>query len=254
MRYIKIDLIFPITVMVFTSCNLNFDKNGIREETAVKGDSIQVVVSKHPNGKIKAEVPYKGKLKDGIGRTFDKDGNISLELPYVAGKREGQSKKYFEGGKQVYQTTEYKADILHGWQVKYRETGEIMSEARYENNFACTGLKEYYTDNTLKKEYPKLIITPIDRIQSQGDYTLLISMSEKVRKVKYYTGNLTVSGCLNEDLYSVLLDDKAKTGKLTYTIPPGSFLMEELNIIAAVETIHGNTYIVQRSHNLAIQN
>jgi MORN repeat variant len=243
-----------ITGLVLNSCNLKFETKELKDTANTKKDSIRVEVSKHPNGKIKAEVPYKGKLKDGLGKMYDKDGNITLELPYVAGKREGQSKKYYEGGKQVYQTTEYKADKFHGWQVKYRDTGEVMSEARYEDDFACTGLKEYYTDNTLKKEYPKLVITPIDKIQSQGVYSLLISMSEKVRKVKYYTGNLSASGCLNDDLYAILQDEQAKTGKLVYNIPAGAFLMEEVNIIAALETIHGNTYITQRKHNLAIQN
>jgi antitoxin component YwqK of YwqJK toxin-antitoxin module len=39
-------------------------------------------------------------------------------------------KKYYEGGKQVFQTTEYKDDKMHGMQVKYRPSGAVMSEAR----------------------------------------------------------------------------------------------------------------------------
>lgn len=243
-----------IALGFLSACVLPTEKKESKSKGIKKRDSIRVETANHSNGKLKAEVPYAGKKKHGLAKTYDKDGNIMLELPYVFGKREGQSKKYYEGGKQIYQTTEYKNDLLHGMQVKYRENGDVMSEARYENDFPCAGVKEYYTDKTLKKEYPKLIITPIDRIQSQGVYQLNISMSEKVRKVKYYTGELSPAGCLNDDLYSILLDEQKKTGVIKYNIPPGAFLMEELNIIAAVETIYGNTYVVQRTHNLAIEN
>lgn len=239
---------------LLTACFLPTEKKEGKVEETKKRDSVRIETAKHSNGKLKAEVPYAGKKKHGLAKTFDKDGNIMLELPYVFGKREGQSKKYYEGGKQVYQTTEYKNDLLHGMQVKYRENGDLMSEARFDNDFSCAGLKEYYTDKTLKKEYPKLIITPVDKIESQGVYVLNISLSERVRKVKYYTGKLSPSGCLHDDLYSVLQDEQKKTGIIKYTIPPGAFLMEEVNIIAAVETIYGNTYVVQRTHNVAIQN
>ncbi|MCW5910366.1 MAG: hypothetical protein KIT62_04795 [Cyclobacteriaceae bacterium] len=252
----KITTMLLITSLgLLSACILPNDKKEAKQAGGSKTrDSIRVETAKHPNGKLKSEVPYAGKQKHGLAKTYDKEGNIMLELPYVWGKREGQSKRYYEGGKQVFQTTEYKDDLIHGMQVKYRENGDLMSESRFEKNFDCVGVKEYYTDKTLKKEYSKLIVTPVDRLQSQGVYTLMLSMSEKVRRVKYYTGKLTPSGCLHEDLYSVLLDEQNKTGKLTYNIPPGAFLMEELTIIAAVETIHGNTYVVQRTHNLAIQN
>jgi hypothetical protein len=247
-------MLLLVGVSFLQACILSIERKEPNPETHKTRDSIRVETAMHPNGKLKSEIPYAGKQKHGLAKTYDKDGNIMLELPFVFGKREGQSKRYYEGGKQLYQTTEYKDDRFHGLQIKYRENGDRMSEARFENDFSCLGLKEYYTDNTLKKEYPKLIITPVDKIQSQGVYTLILSLSERVRKVKYYTGKLTPSGCLHNDLYSVLLDEQAKTGKLTYNLPPGAFLMDELNIIAAAETLQGNTYVVQQKYNLAIQN
>lgn len=244
---------FFILPIFLVGCVLSFDKKETKAG-AGKRDSIRVETAKHSNGKLKAEVPYAGKKKHGLAKTYDKDGNLQLELPYVLGKREGQSKRYYEGGKQVYQTTEYKDDKINGKQIKYRENGDLMCESRFENNFDCTGLKEYHTDKTLKKDYPKLIITPVDRLEANGEYALLISLSQKVRRVKYYTGQLTPSGCLNDDLETIYQDEQKKIGKLTYSIPPGAFLMEEISIIAAVETIYGNTYIIKGKHNLAIQN
>jgi len=233
------------------SCSQPEKKDEKNEESK---DGTKVIRTTYSNGKPKAEVLYKDGKKNGLSKSFDKEGKISLELPYVNDKREGKSKKYYEGGKQLYQTTEYKDDLMHGMQVKYRENGDVLSEAQYEKNFPCLNLKEFYKDNTLKKEYAKIIVTPIDRLDSQGVYLLQISMSEKVRKVKYYTGKLTASGCMSDDLYSILLNEQTKTGKLTYNLGPGGFMMEELNIIAVAETIYGNSYITQRKYNLAIDN
>ncbi|HEX6891227.1 MAG TPA: hypothetical protein VF141_11040 [Chryseolinea sp.] len=229
-----------------------FEKRKSDKKEDPKGEKIQV--SKYPNGKKKAEVPYKDGKRNGMSRTYDSKGNITLELPYVNDKREGRSKKYYEGGKQAFQTTEYKNDKIHGMQVKYRQNGAVMSEARFENGFPCNGLKQYLTDNTLKQKYPQIVIRPIDMIESTGTYVLEISMSEKVGEVRYYTGKLSPSGCLTDNLYFVFLDQARKTGILKYDLQPGGFIMEELNIIAAVETLQGNTYITQRKYNLAIDN
>lgn len=226
------------------------EKGGKNE---VPADGTKIVRSKYSNGVIKAEVPYLGGKKNGLSKSYDKNGNISLELPYVNDKREGQSKRYYEGGKQVYQTTEYKDDKMYGQQVKFRENGDRMSEARYENDFPCLDLIEYYKDNTQRKDFPKIVVTPIDQLESRGAYHLEISMSEKVRKVKYYLGKLSKSGCLSGDAYHILQDEIKRVGRLSYTLPPGGFIMDELNIIATVETVYGNTYITQRPYNLAIE-
>jgi hypothetical protein len=242
-----------IILLTVVCCGCLFEKKKSQNKGEdSKGEKVQV--SKYSNGKTKNEVPYKEGKRNGVSKSYDNKGNITLELPYVNDKRDGRSKKYYEGGKQVFQTTEYKDDKMHGMQVKYRLNGAVMSEARFENGFPCNGLKQYLTDNTLKKKYPQIVIKPIDLIESTGKYVLEISMSEKVSEVKYYTGKLSPSGCLTDNLYFVYLDQPRKTGVLRYDLQPGSFIMEELNIIAAVETLQGNTYIAQRKYNLAIDN
>ena len=241
-----------VILLISWSCSDDKKTSKKKDDSTSLPDGTKIVRSTYSNGILKAEVLFRDGKKNGLSKSFDKSGKISLELPYVNNQRHGQSKKYYEGGKELYQTTEYKNDKIHGIQIKYRENGDVLSEARYEENQPCQELKEYYKDNSLKEDYPKIIVTPIDKLETQGAYYLEISMSEKVRKVKYYLGKLTRGGCLNEDLYHILQDESKRVGKLTYTMPPGGFMMEELNIIAAVETIYGNTYISQRSYNLAI--
>lgn len=217
-------------------------------------DETKVIVTKHENGKVRAEIPYKNGKQNGLSRSYDRQGKLILELPYVNGKRDGVSKKFYAGGKQLYQTTTYKDDKMHGKQTKYREDGKLMSEAKYENNLPCMGLKEYLLDGSLKKQYPKINIAAVDQLEDRALYTLEISMSDKVRSVKYYKGKLSQEGCITDDLYNIYFDENRNIAVLKYHMPPGSFIMEEVNIIAVVETILGNTYVTQRSYNVAIDN
>src|SRR5688572_3929050 len=242
---------FKVVLIVIFLVSCTSEKKKSNKKST--GES-SVVVSKHSNGNIRSEVSVKDGKQHGLAKSYDRNGKLILELPYVNGQRDGMSKKYFEGGKRLYQTTEYKNDKLNGKQVKYRQDGNVMSEARYENNFPCMGLKEYLLDNTLKKKYPTIVITPIDQLEDRGTYTLVVSMSDKVRSVKFYSGKLSPEGCLTDKLYSMLMDQSEKKGMLTYQLAPGSFAMEELNIIAEIETILGNTYVTQRTYNIAIDN
>jgi len=249
----KVVIVF-LALILLSNCSLEKKKKKETKDTKLSADGSKLVQNKYDNGKTRSEVTYKNGKQNGPAKSFDREGHLLLELFYIDNKRNGLSKKYYEGGQQIYQSTEYKDDKMHGHQTKFRENGNLMSEARFENNFPCTGLKEYLLDNTLKKKYPQINIKPVDRLESSGVYTLEISMSDKIKSVKYYSGKLNRTGCMHDDLYFILQDQTKKTGQLTYNLPPGGFMMEELNIIAVVETLLGNSYITQRSYNLAIDN
>ena len=172
-----------LLAVILLSCTP--EKKSTEKNAQSDSGGSKVVKTKHENGKPRAEISYKDGKQHGLSRSFDRDGNLILELPYVEGKREGLSKKYFAGGKQLYQTTEYKNDKLHGVQTKYRENGKVMSEARYENDFPCLGLKEYLFNSEETISTNKT---------TQGLQTILLSLSDKVRSVKYYSGKLSPAG------------------------------------------------------------
>lgn len=241
-------------LFLLLSCGPGKEKAQTNDSTTVNPNGENVVRSRYANGKTRSEVVYKDGKKNGISRSFDSDGGLVLELPYVNNMREGQSKKYYTGGKVLAQTTEYKADMMEGIQTKYRGNGNKLSEQRYKNDFPCADLKEYLENQQLKKKYPTIDIKVIDNLKTTGIYTLKISLSERVRAVKYYTGKLTPDGCLNDDLDYILLDEATKTAELTWRLVPGSFVMEEVNIIATFETLMGNTAIVQRKYHVALNN
>ena len=250
-----------LSLLALTSCFTNpkeqlKNKKSDKEKTEVKKENEKkngLVKSYYSDGKIFSVINYKDGLKHGMSYSYFSNGNINLELPYVNGKREGQSKRHYENGK-LYQTTEYKNNLIHGFQKKYRENGKPISESRYENDNPCLGLKEYLLNESLKKNYPQIVITPVDELVLKGKYTLLISMSDKSKKAKFYEGNLTKAGCFSDNLNHILLNEKTGVGAIVYTLPPGGFLMKELNIVALVKTTQGNIYLTQKKFNLSVDN
>ncbi len=204
-------------------------------------------------GKLKTELTIVKGKRNGVAKTYYKNGKVSLEMNYKMGKRDGLSKRYYEDGT-IYQETNYKDDKIDGVRRKYREDGKPMSITRYENDLPCSGLREFLLKGSEKDNFPSIVITPEDRLKQEGVYIINLSLSNKSRRVKFYIGNLSPSGCLTEKLVSVLMDKRTGRGKVPYTLPPGGFMMEELNFVAEVETMSGNAFITQKKFYVSIEN
>jgi hypothetical protein len=204
-------------------------------------------------GKLKTVLTILNGKRNGIAKTYYKNGKISLEMNYKMGRRDGMSKRYYENGT-LYQETVYKDDKVDGVRKKYREDGKPMSIARYENDQPCSGLQEFLVNGNKKDNFPSIVITPEDRLKSEGIYIINLSLTDKSKRVKFYIGNLPASGCLSEKLIFVMTDKNTGKGKVPYSLPPGGFMMEELNFVAEVETVLGNTYITQKKFFVSIEN
>lgn len=233
-------------LLVVSSCDLI---SGKKKE---KPPQDNVVRTYNKQKQLISEVPMKDKKRHGLAKTYFSNGKVSLELPYVEDKREGISRRYYETGL-LFQETDYKNDQMHGTQKKYDASG-LISEARYEFGEPCIGLMEY-TKGVKRTDYPTLIIRTTDLIRENGTYSLELSVTEGAKRVIYYEGKLTATGCLGDNsLQRVPSGSKKNTGVLKIYLLPGQFLMKELNFIAAVTTMKGNTYLTQKKFNLAIDN
>jgi hypothetical protein len=205
---------------------------------------------------IKAEVTMKNGKQEGSAIQYYKSGRKALEMFYKDGLREGMATRYFENGT-VGQQTMYAKDKMHGIQKKFKESGKLLSEAEFYEDKPCKGLKEYLIDGTLKavKDYPKIVIKPIDRIFMDGMYVLKLSLSEKAKEVEFYTGVLTNQKYIGMDASRVWsLSGNKNEAEIVFTLPPGSLVMEKLNIIAKFKTVNGNYYITEVPYNVAVEN
>lgn len=221
------------------------------KKSAGKKDGLVKVYSK--DGKLVSEINYKDGVRDGTGKSYYKNGNIQLLIPYEMGKRHGIVKRFYESG-EIYKETEFSNDHETGIQKTFKENGKLRSEARLEDGEPCAGLKEYLLDGTSKKGYPTIVSKVVDKVHISGEYYVFLSLSDGSGRVKFYKGVLSKSGCLTSWLVPLPFNKKSKQGELKYTVPVGGFLMEEVNVIAEVSTLAGNSYLITKKINVAIDN
>lgn len=205
---------------------------------------------------VKAEVTMKNGKQEGPATQYYKSGKKALVMFYKDGLRDGLATRYFENGK-VGQQTMYVKGKMHGMQKKFKENGKLLSEVEFYEDKPCKGLREYLVDGTLKSEksYARIVIKPIDRIFADGMYVLKLSLSEKAREVEFYTGQLTDQKYIGMNASRVWsLSGNKNEAEIVFTLPPGSLVMEKLNIIVRYKTVHGNYYITEMPYNVAVEN
>ncbi|MBL7858306.1 MAG: toxin-antitoxin system YwqK family antitoxin [Cyclobacteriaceae bacterium] len=211
-----------------------------------------IVKTKYEDGSVRAEISFTEGKKDGLAKEYYRNGRIFQEIMYSNGIKHGRAKRYYENG-QLYQETPYDSGKIEGIQKKYRSDGKLSAEIPYHKNNPCVGLKEYLTDGSPRRKYPSIIVTPVDNIWKDGHYTLRISMSDNTKRVEYYRGSLAEGECLSNFMGNIFETQKG-VAEITYVVPPGTFIMEQVNIVAKVETLLGNDYITQIRYNVAAEN
>lgn len=102
--------------------------------------------------RLKTIVNYDKGIKHGTSYLYHDDGKtVLLAMPYVNGKREGVSEKYYKNG-QLYAATSYMNDKLHGLRKLYYSTGQLKAEINYGNGHPGLNTKEYLMDGSEKDE------------------------------------------------------------------------------------------------------
>ncbi|ELR71011.1 24-amino acid repeat protein [Fulvivirga imtechensis AK7] len=211
-----------------------------------------VVKQYYPDGSLKNEITFADGKKNGVAKNYYKNGRLRQQVSYLNNVKHGDVITYYESGSK-YQVTPYVNGEIHGLRKKFRVDGRLLAEVPYVNNEACRGLKEYLTDGELKTRYPTIVVEEIDNLLRSNEFTLRISVSDNSKKVVYYIGELDEQGCISADAMR-LEPQRPGVLDIKYHLGPGMFIMEELNIIAVVQTRLGNPYITEKKYNLAIEN
>lgn len=250
MNLSRIYLLLAFLFSLVTSCDLlNEDTQSASSASSIKDGVVQ---KKRQDGTLAAAITYKDEKKNGLAKYYYKDGKLRSEVMFKDDEKHGEAKLYYENG-QVYQVTNYAEGKKSGIQRKYRDDGRLMAEVPYQMDWPGLGLVEYTTKGEPKKQYPKLEIKTINRTLKDNKYIIRASFSEPLRKVMYYVGSLSPEGFINDEMTRIA----PKPGgylEITYFIPPGTFLMEKLNIVAVGNTVLKNPYVTQKSVNIAVEN
>lgn len=245
MRYL-----FLIGVLCLAGCRFLESKN---EEVNPEDVKDGVAITKLPDGTIYTEIPMKNGKKNGRAKIYSK-GKVRQEVDYVDDVRHGEYRHYYESGV-LYKVTPFVNNKEHGIEKRYRKDGLLSAEIPYNNGVLCMGLQEYLLDGSPKTDYPSIVITPVDNMLLNGEYKLIITMSNGSKSVEFFNGKLEDGGCLSADRKSDIKRGKRPgSGEINYFLYAGDFIMEEINIIAKMKTVQGNYYITKRKYNVAIEN
>lgn len=242
-------------ILLCSSCEqFNGKENPSKEEKTITKNKTKegLVVNHRPDGEVLSEVNYKDKKRDGLAKSYHKNGAIHQEINYKDGLKDGLANTYYENGT-LFKSTPYKAGKIDGIQKKYRDNGKLMAEIPYKNGQPGKGLKEYLVDGKLKTQYPEINIVPIDKMLKENSFHLKLSLSQNLKKTEFFVGNLD-GGYLPSDLRQLAPRTSKSDFQIDYFVPPGTFIMEKVNIVCKATTILGNPYIIEKSYNVAVEN
>jgi len=239
--------IFILLIGITLSCS----HKKTQEDDPQKKDGI--IKSYRKNGTLFSEVTMKNGVRNGMSRNFFANEKVSIEANYKDDKKDGLYRQFYENGT-LMKEIEYKENQIDGLSKKFRDDGKPAWQARFSNDSPCSDLVEYYLNGTKKTEYPTIVMESIDRLKDLGEFTLNIRLSDGSTTVTFYEGQLTATGCLDISKCREIYTPKKGKCSLEYHLVPGAFVMEELHLIAVVKTAQSNTYITTTSYNLSISN
>jgi len=202
------------------------------------------------SGQLLSEINYKNGKRSGLAKDYYKNGKLHHEMYYEENLQHGEAKTFYESGS-IHSITPFFKGKIHGIEKKYRENGKLMSEMPYYMGLPAIGLKEYTSDGKLKKQYPEFKIELEDKILLENAAIVKAYFTEPGH-AEYYKGKLKEDKYLTDDNFKV----SGKNGvlELKYSLPPGTFVMEELYITGVRKTHLGNYLVKHQKYNLALEN
>jgi hypothetical protein len=272
MKYYKYQIIIILSFLFFAACT----QQEKPAEQPVDPSGIRVIKEHYPDGKIKSETEAKGKLRHGTSKEYRKDGTlenlityennrkqgisanyypdgktVKTEINYINGYKQGEATWYYPDGK-VYRKTPYVNGRITGIRTTYYESGVLQSETPYLNGQPGRGLKEYSQDGKFKSYNARIQIREIDRISLDKTFTLVFSLSDQSRSVKFYQGKLTDGTYWNDQLEPIHTENGK--AELSFLISKGTFKMETLYIVARDKSRLNLYHILQKEYHLAVEN
>lgn len=99
--------------------------------------------------KLKEEYFEMNGKKEGTYKGYDKSGCLAVQTNYVAGQRDGQSRRYYPPTHSniMMEIMNYKNGAMNGEAKFYNEKGQLVRIANYINNKFTGDLLEYYHHN-----------------------------------------------------------------------------------------------------------
>ncbi|HBX50938.1 MAG: hypothetical protein A2275_05510 [Bacteroidetes bacterium RIFOXYA12_FULL_35_11] len=241
----KTYFLFILCLSLFSACSNQSDNEGKEISPSDTGKTTEKegwIRSYYPGGIVKkTEVYYKKGIRDGMARSFYKDGSICVEGMYKNGMREGHHKWFYEDTKTLYEDIPFIHDRKEGIKKKYFKNGKILSEAPFRDDYPGLGLKEYDKEGKLM-DHPEIQFKCVNKINQGKGIILEMSMSDGNIKTEFFSGTLK-DGFLHSQL--IPINTEKGVGRLNYKVSSTNFFSQPINVIAKVKTKYLNHYVTE---------
>jgi hypothetical protein len=237
-------------LFIFSGCkgkkSANTDSQS-GNDTIVTADTGYTGIKQYMSGRLLVkEVTFKNGVREGLMKSFYQTGELRQTFWYKNGLREDSAKWYYQEG-QVFRSTPYKKDTIDGIQKQYYRNGKLKAKLGYLKGFRTPYLEEFTIDGKRVGGYPGLVINTQDEYNTKGIYHIVMELSDKSTKVKYYRGDLSTgvfdtAHCEEiKALKGIGYLDLKKTG---------SGRTGKVGVIAEILTNFGNKYLVYKKIEL----
>jgi antitoxin component YwqK of YwqJK toxin-antitoxin module len=240
-----------------------------------RGPKKQVVEEFFHNGNIKSRTEAQNGKRNGLTQQFNELGQLLSTTEYKDDKRTGWFIQYSEKNNKIMIKAHFREDKQDGQLIQnyqegmlFRESyyvdghlngaiktywpdGKLKSENYYKMDTFSTGLKEYDMEGNLLKE-PIINVKEVNQLALLNKIVLLVSLSDKNKKVVFYFDELVEGKFLNPKSYIVPV--KNGIGSIDFQVAPGNTIIQKVSIIAKVQTKYGNTLILHKYYNFAVTN
>ena len=92
----------------------------------------------YDNGEIKSTANYVDGVLEGLSLVYDREGNLSYEIPYIKNKKNGTVKRYYPTG-ELMGEIKYEHGLKHGMLDAYNKDGTLMAKVLFNKDVAIKG-------------------------------------------------------------------------------------------------------------------
>lgn len=240
------------TALVFTSLNGCLNKGSSQNEnnqtdTSTVADTGYTGIKQYySKSTLSYEVTFKNGVRQGLMKTYYADGKLRQTFWYENGVREDTAVWYYEDGK-VFRKTAFRRDSMNGLQIQYYKSGKVRAKLEFVDGLRKPYLEEFTSDGKKVTDYPELIVKTKDDYNTNGTYTISLSLSKPNVKAAYYRGDYIDGLFAPKKLVKVNTTDNTGSIKLSKSGTPGQ---SYVGIIAEINTPLGNKLLVYKRVDL----
>jgi hypothetical protein len=250
MKIFSGSLLIILALLIFSGCagKGSAKKNALTgTDTTVVPDTGYTGIKQYMSGQVLVkEVTFQNGVREGLMKSFYQTGELRQTFLYKNGLREDSAKWYYQEG-QLFRSTPYKNDTIDGIQKQYYRNGRLKAKLGYIKGLRTPYLEEFTPDGKLVGRYPQLVVNIRDEYRIMGSYNILLELSDKSDKVRFYKGDL--SNGVFDTAHCKKINTIKGIGYLNLK-KTGSAGTGFVGVIAEIMTNFGNKYLVYRKIEL----